>query len=149
MELEFVEEEIPQVKREGGAGRTAEKWEDHLSPLKAEELTGKSFRVWTYPTKPSAQSRLTTVRNRLYGVTPKDNWTVAVRPVDGGEFGVFVRYNGEFTPEQMADNAKKTAERSARIKNRKVANQDSAPAPTPATPTPAAPAPAKGGKGRA
>jgi hypothetical protein len=123
VELTFVKEEIPKITRKGGSGREAEPWETHLAPVK--ETPGESFRVWTYETRNSATSRLSTVRDRLTKATPQDNWDLKVRPVsdyrgptgDVGEgFAVYVQYNGMYTPEQIAENAKKRQERSDRTK---------------------------------
>lgn len=119
MELDFIEEEIPKIARVGGAGREPEKWEDHIAPLKAEDRAGKSFRVWTYEKRPSAVSRMSSVRERLTKAVPSENWTLAVRPVPNTEpeqYGVYVEYSGTFTPEQVTENAQKHAERSARVK---------------------------------
>ena len=117
MELTFVEEEIPKIVRQGGTGREAEKWEEGLSPLKSANMKGKSYRVWTFNTRNSAQSRMTTVRARLNKVSPADNFQLKVRPVpDSDDFGVYAQYDGTFTPEQMADNARRHQERSERTK---------------------------------
>lgn len=119
MELDFIEEEIPKIARVGGAGREPEKWEDHIAPLKAEDRAGKSFRVWTYEKRPSAVSRMSSVRERLTKAVPSENWTLAVRPVPNTEpeqYGVYVEYSGTFTDEQVAENAQKHAERSERVK---------------------------------
>lgn len=88
MELTFIEEEIPKINRAGGSGREAEKWEDHIAPLKAEDRAGKSFRVWTYDKRPSAVSRMSSVRERLTQAVPSENWQLAVRPVPGTEDAV-------------------------------------------------------------
>jgi hypothetical protein len=124
VELTFVKEEIPKIVRTGGSGREAEPWETHLAPIK--EQAGQSFRVWTYDKRSGAQGRVTTVRDRLTKVTPQDNWTIKVRPV-GEQFGVYVQYNGTFTPEQMAENAKKRQERSERTKASRPASGEVAP----------------------
>lgn len=119
MELDFIEEEIPKIARVGGAGREPEKWEDHIAPLKAEDRAGKSFRVWTYEKRPSAVSRMSSVRERLTKAVPSENWTLAVRPVPNTEpeqYGVYVEYSGVFTPEQVQENAQKHQERSERVK---------------------------------
>jgi hypothetical protein len=115
MELVFVEEEIPKIVRKGGSGREAEKWEEHLAPAKTPSKAGKSYCLWTYDKRTSAVSRMSSVRARLTSVTPKDNWELKVRPrPNSSEFGVYVQYNGTFTPAQMAENAQKREERSAR-----------------------------------
>lgn len=119
MELDFIEEEIPKIARIGGAGREPEKWEDHIAPLKAEDRAGKSFRVWTYEKRPSAVSRMSSVRERLTKAVPSENWTLAVRPVPNTEpqqYGVYVEFSGTFTPEQVQENAQKHQERSDRVK---------------------------------
>jgi hypothetical protein len=113
VELTFVEEEIPKIVRQGGSGREAEQWENHLAPLKSDKMAGKSYRVWTYEKRTSAMSRMSTVRDRLNKVTPQDNYEIKVRPVDG-QYGVYVQYNGTFTPAQMEENARKRQERSTR-----------------------------------
>lgn len=106
--------EIPKVTRTG-EGRAPIKWEDKLSPLK--EKQGQAFMVWTYVKKTGATSRVAAVRQRLFTATPTDNWTVQVGPVpNSDEFGVFIRYNGIYTDEEVAGNAKARAERSERIK---------------------------------
>ena len=141
MELQFVEEAIPDLDRGDGAGRQAEKWEEHLAPLKADKLKGKSFRIASFEKKTQATSRSTVVRERLLKATPFDNWTIRVRevPNESDTFGVYVKYEGTFTPEQVAENAKVRAERSAKIKARldeekakAVANGNTAPADSPA-----------------
>ena len=127
MDLNFIEEEIPKITRAGGSGREAEPWETHIAPLKESDKAGKSFRVWTYGKRASAVSRMTSVRERLTKAVPAENWTLAVRLVPGsdsvtnedgttGQYGVYVTYAGQFTDEQVAENAKKHAERSARVK---------------------------------
>jgi hypothetical protein len=129
MELNFIEEAIPVIARTGGKGREPEKWEDHIAPLKDHE--GKSFRVWTYEKRTGALSRVQSVRNRLNVATPKDNWTIAVRPVnlDGSEvFGVYLQYNGTYTPKEVAENARKRQERSDRIKAQRAAVEAAVPA---------------------
>lgn len=128
MELAFIEEEIPKIVRAGGSGREAEPWELHIAPLKEEDKAGKSFRVWTYSKRASAVSRMSSVRERLTKAVPHENWQLAVRPVPGTEtatnpdgtsamqYGVYVMYAGQFTPEQVVENAKKHQERSERVK---------------------------------
>lgn len=139
MELSFIEEEIPKISRAGGSGREPEKWEEHISPLKAEDRAGKSFRVWTYAIRPSAVSRMSSVRERLTKAVPSENWQLAVRPVPGTEdavhpdgttdkdgndiagtsaiqYGVYVSYQGTFTDEQVAENAVAHQARSDRVK---------------------------------
>ncbi len=146
MELDFIEEDIPTIVRVGGAGRAPEKWEDHIAPLKDHQ--GKSFRTWTYTKKTGAMSRVQGVRARLISATPADNWTLAVRPVPGkdGEWGVYVQYNGTYTPAEIAANAKKRQERSERVKAQRQAVDAAAPAV--AAQAPAA-APKNGGRGKA
>lgn len=130
MELNFIEEDIPKIARVGGAGREPEKWEEHVAPLKAEDRAGKSFRVWTYEKRPSATSRMSSVRERLVKAVPNENWQLAVRPVtvmlavegsdepvESEQFGVYVSYKGTFTDEQVAENAVKHAERSQRVRD--------------------------------
>lgn len=129
MELDFIEEEIPKIARVGGAGREPEKWEDHIAPLKAEDRAGKSFRVWTYEKRPSAVSRMSSVRERLTKAVPSENWTLAVRPVPNTEpeqYGVYVEYSGVFTPEQVQENAQKHQERSDRVKAARLAAAEKA-----------------------
>lgn len=138
MDLSFIEEEIPKITRAGGSGREAEPWEEHVSPLKAEDKAGKSYRVWTYGKRPSAVSRMSSVRERLTKAVPAENWQLAVRAVPGTEsavhpagtmdgetdvsgtsatqYGVYVQYAGQFTAEQVAENAQKHQERSERVK---------------------------------
>lgn len=139
MELNFIEEEVPKITRVGGAGREAEPWENHIAPLKEEGRAGKSFRVWTYGKRTSAVSRMSSVRDRLTRAVPSENWTLAVRAVPGTETavhpegatneagesiagqsatqqGVYVQFNGTFTDDEVAANAKAHAERSARVK---------------------------------
>lgn len=118
IELNFTEEAIPTIVRES-VGREPEKWENHLAPLKADDKAGKSFRVWQYGKKTGATSRVASVRKRLVDATPEDNWTLAVREVPGAdptEYGVYVKYNGTFTPEQVAENAAARQKRSDSIK---------------------------------
>lgn len=118
IELSFVEEAVPTIVREA-PGREPEKWEEHLSPLKAKDKAGKSFRVWSYTKKTGATSRVASVRKRLIDATPEDNWSLAVRLIPGSEpeqFGVYVTYNGTFTPEQVAENAALRQKRSDAIK---------------------------------
>lgn len=130
MELNFIEEDIPKIARVGGAGREPEKWEEHVAPLKAEDRAGKSFRVWTYEKRPSATSRMSSVRERLVKAVPNENWQLAVRPVtvmlavegsdepvESEQYGVYVSYKGTFTDEQVAENAVKHAERSQRVRD--------------------------------
>jgi hypothetical protein len=152
MDLDFIEEEIPTINRVGGAGREAEPWEQHISPLKDEDKAGKSFRVWTYAKRPSATSRMSSVRERLTKVVPQENWKLAVRPVPGTgtdpdsnpeQFGVYVTFAGIFTDEQVAENAVKHAQRSERVKNaraaaeaKRAAEAANATTGTPATDTP-------------
>jgi hypothetical protein len=129
MELAFIEEEIPKITRVGGSGREPEPWEDHIAPLKDDDKAGKSFRVWTYSKRPSAVSRMSSVRDRLTKAVPSENWQLAVRMVPGteNEFGVYVSYLGAFTNEQVVENARKHQERSARVKAARAATQASAP----------------------
>jgi hypothetical protein len=117
MELTFVKEELPKITRAGGSGREAEPWENHLAPLK--ETPDQTFRVWTYDKRTSAISRSQSVRNRLTAAVPNENWRLAVRPVqvEGVEkFGVYVAFDGIFTAEEVAANAKAHQERSERVK---------------------------------
>lgn len=119
-ELDIVFEEIPaQAPRPPGKGREPTKWEDHLAPMK--EHVGQSARVWTYPEKSSATSRLGGVSKRLADVTPADNWTLKVRPVPDSDpplFGVYVVYNGIYTAEQVKANADLRVQRSEAAKAR-------------------------------
>lgn len=121
-DLTFIEEDIPTIVREGYT-RTPTKWEDLLAPLK--EKQGRSFRVWKYSKKSAGTSRVAAVRARFIEVTPEDNWTFAVRPIEdgneAGEVGVYVRYNGQYTPEEVLANAQKRQERSDRIKTQRAA----------------------------
>lgn len=152
VELQFIEEEIPKISRAGGSGREPEKWEDHIAPLKADDRAGKSFRVWTYGKRPSAVSRMSSVRERLTKAVPAENWQLAVRPVPGTEkdvhpegatetvkdengnetvvsiagqsatqYGVYVAYQGVFTDEQVAENARLHQERSERVQKARAA----------------------------
>jgi ribosomal protein S18 len=133
MELDFIEEDIPKIARVGGAGREPEKWEDHIAPLKADDRAGKSFRVWTYEKRASAVSRMSSVRDRLTKAVPQENWQLAVRPVPNAEpeqFGVYVSYAGQFTPEQITENARKHQERSERVKAARAATAANATEPT-------------------
>jgi len=133
MELDFIEEDIPKIARVGGAGREPEKWEDHIAPLKADDRAGKSFRVWTYEKRASAVSRMSSVRDRLTKAVPQENWQLAVRPVPNAEpeqFGVYVSYAGQFTPEQITENARKHQERSERVKAARAATAANAIEPT-------------------
>lgn len=116
MELDFVKEEIPKITRPGGSGREAEQWENHLAPLK--EHPGVGYRVWTYDKRTSAMSRVSNVRDRLTKAVPHENWQLVVRvtPDNPDAFGVYVAYHGVFTPEQMAENARKHQERSERTR---------------------------------
>jgi hypothetical protein len=146
VELNFIEEEVPKITRVGGAGREAEPWETHIAPLKEEGRSSKSFRVWTYGKRTSAVSRMSSVRDRLTKAVPTENWSLAVRPVPGTEdavepegavdsegtsiagqsatqHGVYVQYNGTFTADEVAANAKAHAERSARVKAARAATQ--------------------------
>lgn len=146
MELNFIEEEVPKITRVGGAGREAEPWELHIAPLKAEDRAGKSFRVWTYGKRTSAVSRMSSVRDRLTKAVPAENWALAVRPVPGTEsavepegatneagedisgqsatqHGVYVQYDGVFTPEQIAKNAEDHKIRSERVRAARAATQ--------------------------
>ena len=119
IELNFVREDIPKITRAGGSGREAEPWESHLATLKETPTVG--FRVWDYDKRNGALARMTSVRARLNKAVPTENWTVAVRPVpksDPVRYGVYVAYEGEFTPEQVTANAKKHAERSAAAQKR-------------------------------
>jgi hypothetical protein len=129
MELTFVKEKIPKITRAGGSGREAEPWENHLAPLK--DSTNESFRVWTYDKRSSAISRMSSVRERLSKAVPHEDWTLAVRLVPGTEklpgaeqkFGVYVSYSGNFTPEQVVENARKHQERSERVRAARAANK--------------------------
>lgn len=117
MELTFVKEEIPKITRAGGSGREAEPWETHLAQLK--DTPGDSFRVWTYDKRTSAQSRMSSVRERLTKAVPSENWTIAVRPIAGSnpeQFGVYVAFNGTYTDEEVAANAKAHSDRSERVR---------------------------------
>jgi hypothetical protein len=149
MELNFIEEEVPKITRVGGAGREAEPWEEHIAPLKEADRAGKSFRVWTYGKRTSAVSRMSSVRDRLTKAVPEENWSLAVRPVPGTEdavepegtvdsegnsiagqsatqHGVYVQYNGQFTPEEVAANAQAHQERSERVKAARAASAEKA-----------------------
>ena len=129
MDLNFIPEDIPTVVRVGGEGRKPVEWENELAPLK--EHQGRSFRVWTYGKRTAATSRAAAVRARLIAQTPSDNWTYAVREVtvDGTEqYGVYLRFNGVFTDDEVAANAAKRAERSAKIKAQKDAKAAAEPA---------------------
>jgi hypothetical protein len=117
MELNFIQEEVPKVTRAGGSGREAEPWEQHLSPLK--ESPEISFRTWDYEKRPSAVSRMTSVRDRLRKAVPEENWDLVVREIpdsDPPRYGVYVTYRGEFSDEEMAENARKHQERSERVR---------------------------------
>lgn len=117
MDITLIEEAIPKIVRQGGTGREAEKWEEGLAPLKGKEMAGKSYRVFSAPLKSSVQSRMNTMRGRLNKVAPTDNFEMKVRPVpDTNDFGLYVQYNGTFTPEQLAEIARKRSERSERTK---------------------------------
>ena len=117
MDLTFTREEIPKINRAGGSGREAEPWEQHLGSLKDPENAGTSFRVWTYDKRSSAVSRMSSVRERLSKAVPHENWILKVRPTpeDAEKFGVYVQFDGNFTPEQITENARKHAERSKRV----------------------------------
>lgn len=146
MELAFIEEEIPKITRVGGSGREPEPWETHIAPLKDTDKAGKSFRVWTYSKRPSAVSRMSSVRERLTTAVPAENWQLAVRPVPGTEnavnedgtsvtqYGVYVMYAGAFTSEQVLNNARKHQERSDRVKAARLA-AEAAKASEPTAPT--------------
>jgi len=139
MELNLIPEEIPKVTRVGGSGREPERWEEHLAPIK--ETPGISYRVWTYAKRTSAVSRMTSVRDRLTKAVPYDNWTMAVRAVpetDPETYGVYVQFNGQFTDEQVAENARLHAERSARVRASRVTAE---PEPEPQDPSEPAPEP--------
>lgn len=120
--LEFIYEEVPKLPpRAPGKGREPVKWEQHLTPLKHEDAVGKSARVWTYPEKSSATSRLASVSKRLSEVTPEDNWEMKVRPVpetDPVQHGVYVTYHGTYTAEEQKANAELRAKRSQAAKDR-------------------------------
>ncbi len=123
MELNFVREDIPKISRAGGSGREAEPWESHLAPLK--DNHGESFRVWTYEKRSSAVSRMSSVRDRLNKAVPTENWQLAVRVVPGTDpeqFGVYVAYMGNYTPEQVVENARKHTERSERVRASRAAS---------------------------
>jgi hypothetical protein len=110
-------EAIPAQSRAHGDGREKIRWEDKLAPLKAKK--GQGFLTWTYAKKSAATSRKAAISNRLFAETPKDNWTLAVRPVpntDPETFGVYVQYNGEFTADEVTANAKLRADRAARTR---------------------------------
>lgn len=115
--LTFTPEAIPKITRIGGSGRTATEWENLLDPVR--QQPGVSFRVWEYDKRQSAVSRLSSVRERLTKVVPHENWKMVVRLVPDSDpeiFGVYVEYIGVFTPEQIEENAKLHAERSARVR---------------------------------
>ena len=129
MDLNFIPEDIPTVVRVGGEGRKPTEWENELAPLK--EHQGRSFRVWTYGKRTAATSRAAAVRARIIATTPSDNWTYAVREVevDGHpQFGVYLRFNGNYSSDEVAANAAKRAERSAKIKAQREAKAASEPA---------------------
>ena len=132
VELNFVQEEIPKVTRAGGSGREAEPWEKQLSQLK--DTAGVSFRVWDYEKRPSAISRMTSVRDRLRKAVPQENWELAVRQIpESDRFGVYVVYKGGFSEAEQEVNAKAHAERSERV--RAARNKPEAEGtPTPLTP---------------
>jgi hypothetical protein len=123
-ELTFTPVEgIPEATR-NVEGRVAIAWEDKLAPLKSK--AGQAFVTWTYEKKSAATSRVAAIRNRLFSATPEDNWTLAVRAVPGSSpevFGVYVQYNGTYTADEVAANAKDRAERSAKIKAAREAAQ--------------------------
>ena len=134
VELNFIEEEVPKVTRAGGSGRGAEPWEQHLAPLK--ERPDVSFRTWDYEKRPSAISRMTSVRDRLRKAVPQENWDLAVRQIpDSDRFGVYVTYKGTYTDEQVAENARKHQERSERVRATREAPASDEGDPTPLTPT--------------
>ena len=115
VELNFIQEEVPKVTRAGGAGREAEPWEKHLAQLK--DTAGVSYRVWDYEKRPSAISRMTSVRDRLRKAVPSENWDLAVRQIpDSDRFGVYVTFKGQFTDEEVAENERKHQERSERVR---------------------------------
>ena len=117
MELNLVREEIPKITRAGGSGREAEPWENHLAELK--DTAGISYRIWDNEKRASAVSRMSGVRNRLTTAVPHEHWTLAVRPVpnsDPARYGVYVAFEGTYTPEQVEENARKHKERSERVR---------------------------------
>lgn len=117
-DLSFVEEEIPTITRAGGSGAQPVEWEKLLAPLTEGDKAGKSFRVWQYEKKTGATSRVAAVRNRLTAFVPEQNWKIAVRAVPGSDpevFGVYVQYDGTFTPEEVAKRAEDRAARVAKI----------------------------------
>ena len=119
IDLNFVREDIPKITRAGGSGREAEAWETHLATLK--DTPRVAFRVWDYEKRNGALSRMSSVRARLNKAVPTENWTLAVRAIpktDPVKYGVYVAYEGDYTPEQVAANAKKHAERSAAAQKR-------------------------------
>jgi hypothetical protein len=115
---------IPAQIRATGEGREPIKWEDKLSPVKSSP--GEGFLAWQYVKKSAATSRVAAIRNRLFAATPADNWTLAVRPVPNSDpvlYGVYVQYNGTFTPDEQKQNAKVRQERSDKIKASRLAAQ--------------------------
>lgn len=144
MELTFTAvDEIPaKPTREGGPGAEPIKWEELLAPLKAPDKAGKPFLVWDYEKKTGAQSRISAVHNRLVANVPEEKWTLVNRPVPGSDpekHGVYVQFDGTYTPEEVLANATKRKERSDRIKAARKAAEDArakvaAEGETPATP---------------
>jgi hypothetical protein len=106
---ELVFEPIPDaLPRPPGKGREPVKWEQHLAPLET-QLLDKPARLWAYENKTGATSRMSAVRGRLYEAAPTKHWEFKVRPVPNTTpqlFGVYAVFHGEYTPEQVIENAK-------------------------------------------
>jgi hypothetical protein len=119
-ELNFREAEIPAIVRTGGGGAAPIEWEVALAPLKGANMKNekgewKSVLVWDYEKETAAQSRISSLHKRLNQETPEDNWLIAKRVVPGSDpvrHGVYIQYQGTFTPEQVEANARKRADAS-------------------------------------
>jgi hypothetical protein len=109
----LVFEAIPEAaKRPPGKGREPVAWETLLEPLEA-KLLETPARLWVYAAKTGAMSRLAAVRDRLTSTVPQKNWELRVRQVPGtgdteenpAQFGVYAVFHGDYTPEQVMQNA--------------------------------------------
>lgn len=128
----LIQEDRPKVTRAGGSGREKTRWEEVLAPLKTKGRAGKDFRIWEYPDgkKDSANSRKSAVMDRLREAVPNEKWNIGIAPIPGDEdkpkdeqtFGVYVTFTaGDYTPEEIAANAKAHQEASDRVRNSRAA----------------------------
>jgi hypothetical protein len=135
---DIVFESIPEAPpRPPGKGREPVKWEDHLAPLES-KLLNTPARLWAYENKAAATSRMSAVRSRLNTAVPQKNWELKVRPVpDTTLWGVYAVFHGDYTPEQVAENAAaRQKRRDATVASRAAKTANGAVTPTQAAGSP-------------